>query len=222
MRHAPWCRCLRRGRGSSRIARPCSTTAACRTPLDPMRWMRCRRRHVPSCIRFRAGKARSGPRTRVSCGLGRAKAPPSCHRSREERGDGVRSLSSTIVAMASSGNSCRKCDFHQLSARRRERTELRRRLRLPSWLTALAAISPPTSGATVPRRIGLPPFCICEAVASRDHIPLCVQACNVWVPITRSPHATCTYSWTRPPSRSRRSGRTVAPERGGAPPAGGR
>ena len=28
-------------------------------------------------------------------------------------------------------------------------------------------------------------------------------------------HATCTYSWMRPPSRSRRSGRMVAPERGG-------
>ena len=38
---------------------------------------------------------------------------------------------------------------------------------------------------------------------------------DLWVPITRSPHATCTYSWMRPPSRSRRSGRTVAPERGG-------
>jgi hypothetical protein len=42
------------------------------------------------------------------------------------------------------------------------------------------------------------------------------------VPRTRSPHATCTYSWTRPPSRSRRSGRTVGSERGGVPPAGGR
>ena len=43
----------------------------------------------------------------------------------------------------------------------------------------------------------------------------------LWVPRTRSPHATCTYSWMRPPSRSRRSGRTVAPERGGVRPAGG-
>ena len=31
-----------------------------------------------------------------------------------------------------------------------------------------------------------------------------------------------TYSWMRPPSRSRRSGRMVAPERGGVLPAGGR
>ena len=44
----------------------------------------------------------------------------------------------------------------------------------------------------------------------------------VWVPRTRSRHATCTYSWMRPPSRSRRSGRTTAPERAGVPPAGGR
>ena len=43
----------------------------------------------------------------------------------------------------------------------------------------------------------------------------------VWVPRTLSRHATCTYSCTRPPSRSRRSGRTVAPEGGGVRPAGG-
>ena len=43
----------------------------------------------------------------------------------------------------------------------------------------------------------------------------------LWVPRTPSPHATWTYSWMRPPSRSRRSGRTVASERGGVPPAGG-
>jgi hypothetical protein len=34
---------------------------------------------------------------------------------------------------------------------------------------------------------------------------------GLWVPRTRSRHATCTYSCTRPPSRSRRSGRSVAP-----------
>jgi putative transposase len=44
----------------------------------------------------------------------------------------------------------------------------------------------------------------------------------MWVPRTGSPHATCTYSWMRPPSRSRRNGRTVASERDGVPPAGGR
>jgi hypothetical protein len=41
------------------------------------------------------------------------------------------------------------------------------------------------------------------------------------VPRTLSRHATCTYSCTRPPSRSRRSGRMVAPERRGVWPAGG-
>jgi hypothetical protein len=45
---------------------------------------------------------------------------------------------------------------------------------------------------------------------------------TVWVPRTRSCHATCTYSCMRPPSRSRRSGRMAAPDRGGVPPAGGR
>ena len=45
---------------------------------------------------------------------------------------------------------------------------------------------------------------------------------SLWVPRTLSPHATCTYSWMRPPSRSRRSGRMAAPEGGGVPPAGGR
>ena len=44
---------------------------------------------------------------------------------------------------------------------------------------------------------------------------------SVWVPRTRSPHATCTYSWTRPPSRSRRRTRMAVPGPGG-PPAGGR
>jgi len=33
----------------------------------------------------------------------------------------------------------------------------------------------------------------------------------VWVPRILSRHATGTYSWMRPPSRSRRSGRMVAP-----------
>jgi hypothetical protein len=44
---------------------------------------------------------------------------------------------------------------------------------------------------------------------------------TAWVPITPSRDATCTYSCTRPPRRSRRSGRTVAPEGGGVRPAGG-
>jgi putative transposase len=37
---------------------------------------------------------------------------------------------------------------------------------------------------------------------------------QVWVPRTLSSHATCTYSWTRPPSRSRRRVRITASERG--------
>jgi hypothetical protein len=45
---------------------------------------------------------------------------------------------------------------------------------------------------------------------------------TLWVPRTLSCHATCTYSWMRPPSRSRRSGRMIAPERGGVSPTGGR
>ena len=50
----------------------------------------------------------------------------------------------------------------------------------------------------------------------------CEARVTVWVPRTPSRYATCTYSWMRPPSRSRRSGRTVVSERGGVPPAGGR
>lgn len=61
-----------------------------------------------------------------------------------------------------------------------------------------------------------------DAVVLTLPLPASATPNDVWVPITRSPHTTCTYSWTRPPSRSRRSGRTVAPEHGGAPPAGGR
>jgi hypothetical protein len=54
-----------------------------------------------------------------------------------------------------------------------------------------------------------------------------VQICDngltltLWVPRTRSRHATRMYSCTRPPSRSRRRGWIVAPEGGGVGPAGG-
>ena len=58
-------------------------------------------------------------------------------------------------------------------------------------------------------------------LASEDRPPP-DPAVHLWVPRTLSPHATCTYSWMRPPSRSRRSGRTVAPEGGGVLAAGGR
>ena len=45
---------------------------------------------------------------------------------------------------------------------------------------------------------------------------------SVWVPETVSPHATWTYSWIRPPSRSRRSALIFAVEAGGCGrPAGG-
>jgi hypothetical protein len=37
---------------------------------------------------------------------------------------------------------------------------------------------------------------------------LVISALNLWVPVIRSPHATCAYSWISPPSRSRR---TVVP-----------
>jgi hypothetical protein len=44
----------------------------------------------------------------------------------------------------------------------------------------------------------------------------------VWVPETVSPHATCVYSWIRPPSRSRRRTRILVTSAGGcARPAGG-
>jgi hypothetical protein len=32
-----------------------------------------------------------------------------------------------------------------------------------------------------------------------------LAALEVWVPVIRSPHATCAYSWISPPSRSRRT-----------------
>ena len=48
-----------------------------------------------------------------------------------------------------------------------------------------------------------------------------IEAQFTWVPRTVSRHATCTYSCTRPPSRSRRSSRMVAPEGGAVQPAGG-
>jgi SRSO17 transposase len=50
---------------------------------------------------------------------------------------------------------------------------------------------------------------------------LVVDETGVWVPRTRSRHATCRYSCRRPPSRSRRRGRMAAPEVGGVWPAGG-
>ena len=49
---------------------------------------------------------------------------------------------------------------------------------------------------------------------------LTITVC-LWVPRTRTRHATCTYSCTRPPSRSRRSGRSAALDGGGVAPVGG-
>jgi hypothetical protein len=47
-------------------------------------------------------------------------------------------------------------------------------------------------------------------------------AMSLWMPEIVSPHATCEYSWIRPPSRSQRRTRTFAPEAGGCGrPAGG-
>ena len=54
-----------------------------------------------------------------------------------------------------------------------------------------------------------------------DEVMASAYSVSLWVPRTRSRHATCRYSCTRPPSRSRRSGRMVAPEGGGVGPAGG-
>jgi IS6 family transposase len=45
---------------------------------------------------------------------------------------------------------------------------------------------------------------------------------NLWVPVIRSPHATCAYSWITPPSRSRRTTLPVGRTTGGsAGPSGG-
>ena len=56
----------------------------------------------------------------------------------------------------------------------------------------------------------------------RWHRRLVRRRWTLWVPRTGSPHATCRYSWTRPPSRSRRSGRMVALGSGGLVSVGGR
>jgi hypothetical protein len=59
------------------------------------------------------------------------------------------------------------------------------------------------------------------AVSRAEHGCGVFVVSGLTVPRTLSRHATCTYSCTRPPSRSRRSGRMVAPERRGVWPAGG-
>ena len=75
------------------------------------------------------------------------------------------------------------------------------------------------------RRMGVyAPFVawLTDDMALRPGDPVPQHKLILWVPRTRSPHATCTYSWMRPPSRSRRSGRTAASEHGGAPLTGER
>ena len=64
----------------------------------------------------------------------------------------------------------------------------------------------------------VPEFVVASAQVLAERVP----ATDLWVPRTRSPHATCTYSWMRPPSRSRRIGRMAVLECGGVPLAGGR
>ena len=59
------------------------------------------------------------------------------------------------------------------------------------------------------------------AVPTTSAITQARKRLGLSVPRTRTRHATCTYSCTRPPSRSRLSGRMVAPEGGGVGPAGG-
>jgi hypothetical protein len=45
---------------------------------------------------------------------------------------------------------------------------------------------------------------------------------RLWVPVIRSPHATCAYSWISPPSRSRRTTLPAGTRAGGGPdPSGG-
>jgi hypothetical protein len=66
------------------------------------------------------------------------------------------------------------------------------------------------------------PFIQHRTVDAHDCDQRCKPHVCLWAPRTRSRHATCRYSWMRPPSRSRRSTRMAAPERGGVPPAGGR
>jgi hypothetical protein len=63
-----------------------------------------------------------------------------------------------------------------------------------------------------------------EVAVLRRHNPRpkLTWADRVWVPRTPSPHATCAYSWMRPPSRSRRSNRVGASDRGRLSPVGGR
>ena len=106
--------------------------------------------------------------------------------------------------------------------------------RMTAGLDGLAVAVPTAGGlAQARRRVGIAPlralFDLLRGPAAglsvkgvhwRGRLVTAIDG-TMWVPTTRSPHATCTYSWTRPPSRSRRSGRTVAPERGGVPPAGG-
>jgi membrane protein DedA with SNARE-associated domain len=45
-------------------------------------------------------------------------------------------------------------------------------------------------------------------------LALVMRRLTLWVPNIASPHATCEYSWIRPPSRSRRTTRTFAPKSG--------
>jgi hypothetical protein len=73
-----------------------------------------------------------------------------------------------------------------------------------------------------------PVWCRSRAEALGEHVTelvvglLADHALHLWVPRTLSPHATCTYSWRRPPSGSRRSTWVAAPEGRGVSPTGGR
>ena len=84
------------------------------------------------------------------------------------------------------------------------------------WANSLRA---PCRSVRVLRHVGLsglpfPPVAPCpetsnwvRQLAGRG------RTASLRVPRTRSGHATCTYSWTRQPSRSRRSGRMAVPDR---------
>jgi hypothetical protein len=64
-------------------------------------------------------------------------------------------------------------------------------------------------------------FALVTDLLDAEVYPALEPACALWVPGTLSRHATCTYSCTRPPSRSRRRGRMIGPEGGGVRTMGG-
>ena len=102
---------------------------------------------------------------------------------------------------------------HEIAVLRRHNPRPRMTWLDRAILSALSRLLPPAL-----RRLRL----VSPRTLLRWHARLVTRRWTLWVPRTGSPHATCRYSWTRPPSRSRRSTRLAAPERGGVLRAGGR